>query len=283
MADLVMNRGMAGRTGGRDRKETKRNRAQDSERTARILLLIIAVLALIVIAELAFHFIIAPELTISRISLESEVPIANGELLDMAGVRDGVSYFSVDTATVAAQLREHPSVRAAEVEKVFPNRLDIRIAARKPLMLAFASGENGTVPVAVDKEGVLFEMRGDLGSSDLPLVSGIRFEDGFSAGTELPGMLHEFLGEVQEMKLNYPAVYDQISEYRIVPTGDHTFDVVLYPVDYDTPVRVGSGVDGSLCEYIIMVLDAFERDGRLDEVDELDFRSGEIVFRTEED
>lgn len=282
MADLAMNQGVGKRAGSRSRAEARRNAAESSERTRRILLLIVAVLALILILELAFHFIIGPELTISRITVESEVSLGDDQLLSLAGLGPGASYFSVDTAVVADNLRTHPAIRTAEVEKVFPNRIDISIAARKPLMLALGSGENGTEPVAVDREGVLFEMRGNLGASDLPLLSGIRFENGFSPGMKLPGMLHEFLVDVQEMKLNYPTVYDQISEYRIIPKGDHKFDVVLYPVDYRTPVRVGSDVDGSLCEYIIMVLDAFERDGRLDEVDELDFRSGEIVFRTEE-
>jgi cell division protein FtsQ len=95
-------------------------------------------------------------------------------------------------------------------------------------------------------------------------------------------MLHEFLADVQQLKMDHPVLYDQISEYRIVRTGDHSFEVVLYPVNYGTPVRIGSEVDGSLCTYIIMVLDAFERDGRLDEIAELDFRTGEVVYRTKE-
>lgn len=273
MADIVMNRRVA------ERGENKRS--EGSERTSRILLLVIAVLALALVLELAFHLLIAPELSISKIAVESDIALSDAELLDVAGLEQAPAYFSVDAATVAQNLESHPSVRAADVEKVFPNRLNITITGRKPLLLTLAESNGETVPVAVDKDGIVFELRRDIASWDLPVVSGIRFE-GFAPGVQLPPMLHEFLADINRLKLEHPVLYDQISEYRIVRTGDHTFEVMLYPVDYNTPVRIGDEVDGSLCKYIIMVLDAFERDGRLEEIEELDFRSGEIVFRTEE-
>ena len=209
------------------------------------------------------------------------MPCSDRELLQLAGLEQAPAYFSVDTTAVARSLEDHPSVRAATVEKVFPNRLQISITGRKPLLLTLASTSGGTRPVAVDSDGVVFELRGELASWDLPVVSGIRFE-GFRPGVQLPAMLHEFLADVQQLKLDHPVLYDQVSEYRIVRTGDHSFEVVLYPVNYGTPVRIGDEVDGSLCKYIIMVLDAFERDGRLEDIEELDFRSGEIVYRTKE-
>jgi hypothetical protein len=213
--------------------------------------------------------------------VDSEVPFADEELLALAGIDRAPAYFSVDSARVQQNLETHPSVRSATVEKVFPNRLEISIAGRKPLLLTLAGGDDGTVPVAIDEEGIVFELERNLAALDLPIVSGIRFE-GFTPGVQLPGMLHEFLGDVQQLKLDHPVLFDQISEYRIVRTGEQSFDVVLYPVGYNTPVRVGSEVDGSLCKYIIMVLDAFEREGRLAEIEELDFRGDEIVFRTKE-
>lgn len=300
MADIVLERRTAGRGDAQraarrstSRTGTSRSRRQRSagqtgrrarrgtERTSRILLLVIALLALILIGELAFHFVLAPELSISEISVESDIALSDAELLQAAGLEQAPAYFSVDTANVASNLESHPSVRSATVEKVFPNRLQISIAGRKPLLLTLAERGGTMVPVAVDEEGIVFEPEVDLAALDLPLVSGIRFE-GFTPGVQLPAMLTEFLADVRALKMDHPVLFDQISEYRIVRTGDHSFEVVLYPVDYGTPVRIGSEVDGSLCTYIIMVLDAFERDGRLDEIEEFDFRTGEIVYRTKE-
>ena len=292
VADFVLERGAAGRTrGGTADRAARRSRAGGrsargresggSDRTSRILMLLIAVLALALIGELTFHFVIAPELSITEISVESEVAFADDELLRVAGLEQAPAYFAVDAAAVARNLETHPSVRAASVEKVFPNRLEISIAGRKPLLVTLAASETGSVPVAVDAEGVVFEISGSFADLDLPLVSGIRFE-GFSPGVQLPPMLHEFLADVRRLKMDYPVLFDQISEYRIVRTGDHSFDVLLYPVSYGTPVRIGSEVDGSLCKYIIMVLDALDRDGRLADIEELDFRTGQIVYRTKE-
>jgi cell division protein FtsQ len=299
VADIVLDRGAAGRrtndgtgadraarrarAGGRSAggRSAGGRESAGSDRTSRILMLLIAVLALALIGELTFHFVIAPELSITEISVESEVAFADDELLRLAGLEQAPAYFAVDAAEVARNLETHPSVRAASVEKVFPNRLEIGIAGRKPLLVTLAASETGSVPVAVDDEGVVFEISGNLADLDLPLVSGIRFE-GFSPGVQLPPMLHEFLADVRRLKMDHPVLFDQISEYRIVRTGDHSFDVLLYPVSYGTPVRIGSEVDGSLCKYIIMVLDALDRDGRLAEIEELDFRTGQIVYRTKE-
>lgn len=295
MADIVLERRTAAHRDGRERarRRTARSERQSpgrqvgrrspggADRTSRILLLVIAVLALVLIGELAFHFVLAPELSISEISVESDIALSDAELLQVAGLEQSPAYFAVDTANVADNLESHPSVRAATVEKVFPNRLQISIAGRKPLLLTLAEREGAMVPVAVDAEGIVFEPEVDVAGLDLPLVSGIRFE-GFTPGVQLPAMLQEFLADVQALKMDHPVLFDQISEYRIVRTGDHSFEVVLYPVDYGTPVRIGSEVDGSLCTYIIMVLDAFERDGRLAEIEEFDFRTGEIVYRTKE-
>ncbi|MFP4373632.1 MAG: cell division protein FtsQ/DivIB [Spirochaetaceae bacterium] len=294
VADIVLNRRVAGRSRGgasdraaRRARERARGRsdggreALGGDRTSRLLMLLIAVLAIALIGELTFHFVIAPELSITQISVESEIALADDELLRLAGLRNTPAYFAVDAADVARNIETHPSVRAATVEKVFPNRLEISIAARKPLLVTLAVTETGSVPVAVDDEGVVFEMNGNVADVDLPVVSGIRFEK-FSPGVQLPSMLHEFLSDIRRVKMEHPELFDQISEYRIVRTGDHSFDVLLYPVSYGTPVRIGSEVDGSLFRYIIMVLDALDRDGRLAEIEELDFRTGQIVYRTKE-
>ncbi|NBB89743.1 MAG: FtsQ-type POTRA domain-containing protein [Spirochaetes bacterium] len=307
MADIVLERGAAGRThgktagGARKRGRTadrgaRRSRAgvrnaggrtaggRESgalDRTSRRLMLLIAVLALALIGELTFHFVIAPELSITEISVESEVAFADEELLRVAGLGQAPAYFAVDAAEVARNLETYPSVQAASVEKVFPNRLEISITGRKPLLVTLAASESGSVPVAVDGEGVVFEIGGNLADVDLPLVSGIRFE-GFSPGVQLPAMLHEFLSDIRQLRMEHPLLFEQISEYRIVRTGEHSFDVLLYTVSYRTPVRIGSEVDGALCKYIIMVLDALDRDGRLAEIEELDFRTGQIVYRTKE-
>jgi cell division protein FtsQ len=273
--------GAARRARARGRETRGPAKDGSADRTSRILLLTIAVLALALIGELAFHFVIAPELAITEITVESEIALGDDELLRLAGLERAPAYFDVDVEAVARSLETHPTVRAATVEKVFPNRLEISLTGRKPLLVTLAEGENGTVPVAVDEQGVVFEVERNRAALDLPLVSGIRFE-GFTPGVQLPPMLHEFLADVQRLKMDHPVLFDQISEYRIVRTGDHSFEVLLYPVNYSTPVRIGSEVDGPLCTYIIMVLDAFERDGRLEQIAELDFRTGEIVYRTKE-
>ncbi|MFP3958773.1 MAG: cell division protein FtsQ/DivIB [Spirochaetaceae bacterium] len=262
-------------------RERNGDRDRNQVRTSRILLVVIVVLSVVLVGELAFHFLVAPRLTISEITVDSEVPFTDEELLALGGLEQVPAFFAVDPARIERNLESHPTVRDASVQKVFPNRLGISITGRKPLLVTLAEQDGSATPVAVDADGVVFDVERNLASLDLPLVSGIRFE-GFAPGAELPDMLHGFLEDVQELRLEHPDLFDQISEYRVVRRGEHDFEVVLYPTSYRTPVRIGRELDGSLCRYIIMVLDAFDRDGRLEDIEEFDFRAGEIVYRTKE-
>ena len=50
----------------------------------------------------------------------------------------------------------------------------------------------------------------------------------------------------------------------------------------DIRVRTGSTIDETLLKQIFVVLDIIEKNGLKSEMDELDFRSGQVVFRTRE-
>ena len=73
-----------------------------------------------------------------------------------------------------------------------------------------------------------------------------------------------------------------ISELRIVKKTDREFEVLLYPANHRVPVRIGPEINEKLCTYIMMVLDVMERENLLGSMDEIDFRTGEIVYSTRE-
>jgi hypothetical protein len=114
------------------------------------------------------------------------------------------------------------------------------------------------------------------------VISGIRFQD-FSLGTRLPEGLVEVLRQLYDLRLAAPTLFEQISEIRVSGAAGDAVELLVYPVGYGVPVRIEDKLDASLFRYIIMVLDMFEREGRLQNIRELDFRGGQIVFREEEE
>jgi len=244
----------------------------------RVLVIVIVTLSLILVGELVYHLVIAPRLRIETISIESDLAISDEELLALAGLSTGTAFFSVDADAAAARLRRFPLVRDARVETTFPNSVSVSVARRRPLATALASTENGTVPLVFDEEGVVFQIGMD-SVDDLPVVSGLRFAT-VDLGIQLPALVVDFLTQLREIKLSEPELYRLFSEYRIVQKNEYAYEVVLYPIHYRLPVRIGTSIDADMIEYVMMMLDLLQREDRIATLRELDFRSGEGVLRS---
>lgn len=246
----------------------------------RILLIVIALLGLILVGEVVYHLVVSEWLRINRIVVDSDLEISDERLLEISGLSQAPHYAAVDTAAVEERVAQLPAVQSVEVEKRFPNEISISVRKRTPLAISFA--EEGSFPVVVDSEGVIFQWKEEVESLDLPVLSGLHFEEP-TLGTRLPGYLRPFLEDLRDLAEQQPVLFRQFSEFRIVPTGERDFEVVVYPQAFDVPVRIEPRLDERTAKYIVMALDAFRRDGRLATIQELDFRGGEVVYRTREE
>ncbi len=148
----------------------------------RMLVSLIILLTVIILGELVFHLLVAPNLVIRKVMVESELALSDEEILRLAGLRSKEYYFALDPETVRRNLETFPRVRKAVIEKVFPDTVRIVLYERKPLAISFAESTGRTVPLAIDREGVIFQMGDEVDRLDLPVISGIRFE------TAQPGM-----------------------------------------------------------------------------------------------
>lgn len=256
----------------------REQRPERTRATQRVLVVVIVLLSLVLAGELVYHLLIAPRLAIEEIRIESDLPMSDEELLAAAGVRIGIPYFAVDAAAVEANIERFPVVRDAQVDVTFPNRLTISAVRRRPLATALAETADGTVALVFDEEGVVFRVGLGEVAEELPVVSGLRFES-VEPGLELPALVVEFLAQLRRIRMQSPELYRLFSEYRIVRKNDYAYEVVLYPMHYPLPVRIGTSIDEDMIQYVMMMLDVLYREGRLSSLSELDFRNGEGVLR----
>ena len=277
MADVLTGNNYVARGSAKD--EDGRDRTRLVQRT---LLALVIVLVVVFIGELAYHLLIAPRLTINAIDVSSDLGIPEEDLLAQAGVRIGTTYFQVDEAAIVERLQALPVVRDATAALVFPNRLEISATRRQPLACALVETPDGATTLVFDEEGVVFAIGADAGTANLPIISGLRFPSA-EIGLQLPGVLVEFLESLRTLKLQSPELYGLFSEFRVVRKNDYVYEVVLYPMHYALPVRIGARIEASMVQYIVMMLDMLEREGRLGGAEELDFRTGEGVLRMRED
>ncbi len=267
-----------------------RSEYRNSRRTAshgsglnRLFGFIILFLAIVLVMELAFHFFVAPKLLIRNIELNvgRDFPISNKELLQAAGLTGPTYYYSVSTARIETNLGAYPLVKKVTVRKVFPNGLRISITERKPLVISLADIGGQTVPVAFDSEGVAVEVGESVGDYDMPIISGVAIPT-IKPGMKLPHELVGFLENLQTIKNDSPLLLSQISEIKFQRRSGTRFDAILYPSNYRVPVIIGDTISVHQLKYIMMVLDVVQKQGMTNTLQDLDFRTGQVVYKLKE-
>ena len=245
---------------------------------SRLLLVALGVVFTIILGQCIFQFFLAPNMRIENIIIDNDTILHRGELLFSAGLSGQHYYFRIDTEAIKFRLESLPAVRDARVERVFPDSLRIAVTGRRPVAFAFAQNAAGELPVAFDDEGVIFLEGPDVPETGLPVISGIRFES-FRTGLRLPDMLLPLLSDLELLHRTSPAVLSAFSEIRIIRKGNDQFEYVVYPVYYRVPVRMEGELSAQRCTTALIVLDALSQEGLLGRIEEIDFRTEEIIYR----
>ncbi|MFP4564433.1 MAG: cell division protein FtsQ/DivIB [Spirochaetia bacterium] len=244
---------------------------------------LVMVLFLVLLGEVLFHTVIGSKLRIRRIEVEvkNDLELTNEEILRLAGVDTETYYFSIDPEKIRSSLERYPLIKEASIRKGFPDTLFLNITGRTLLAYSIVDTEAGAVPVAFDEEGVIFQIGSSVEDAEGLIISGVKFND-LELGMRLPGELSGFLAQLKDLKEEFPFLYSTISELKLIRKRGSDFEALLYTTDFAIPVRIGSSIDAQLMRYILMVLDVVTQKEFADGVEEVDFRTGEIVYTMKE-
>src|SRR5512135_2977430 len=79
----------------------------------RLLIVLVAGLALVTAGKLIFQFVLYPALRIQNIDIKSDIPLSREALLALAGIKDNEYYFSINCETIRHRLEAYPLVKEA--------------------------------------------------------------------------------------------------------------------------------------------------------------------------
>ncbi|MBN2532456.1 MAG: FtsQ-type POTRA domain-containing protein [Spirochaetales bacterium] len=254
------------------------NREKKEKFTNKILWIIIFFLFSIAVIEVLFQFVIAPQLKIKKVIIDSDLSLSREEILHLAGIGKTLYYFSLDTKEIEQKLSEYPAVRNVKAEKRFPGTLEVVVNKRAPLVIALFEDRGRSFPGLIDEEGIVFYIGKSGDEFNLPVISGLDFEE-YRAGMKLPDVLRSFLFELNTLRKESSTLFNFISEIKVIPLGDSDFELLFYMIPYTTKIRFGKNINEKILAYAMMVLDVLNHQGMSDTVKEIDFRSREIVYK----
>ncbi|MFA5515080.1 MAG: FtsQ-type POTRA domain-containing protein [Desulfuromonadales bacterium] len=169
---------------------------------------------------------------IADLRVENNARISREEVLGLSEIVPGVSIFQIDLNAVGRKIEENPWVAQAQVERVYPREVVIRIRERAPCAIV-----NLGYLYYVDAEGVVFKMLEPGDELDFPVLTGIErkflldqpeaagkiMTEAMSVFDAVAGRSDFTLGDVSELH------YDQIEGY------------VLTTMAGGVPIRLGFG------------------------------------------
>ena len=249
----------------------------------RLLLVLVMCLVLFLVGELVFHFVVAPRLTVRNIVFRSDLSLSKEEILSVAGTEENAFFYEIEPARIRDALEQLPMVRKAVVEKTFPDSLHITLYGRIPLsILFFTTPEGSSIPMVIDDQGVIFEIGSVLSEWDLPVITGLEFKS-LQVGTRLPEVVQPILQDLHRLRQEDPGMFRLISELRLVPKAGGNLEILLYPIQFPVRLRLTGALDPAVLRNAVVVLDLLARQELLIQVRELDMRTGEVVYRIEEE
>lgn len=234
----------------------------------------VALLCALVVVGLCY-IIIAPGSSYISVEVKGQQQISTDEILAIAGIRQDARWSDFNAAAAEKKLKYNPLFSQATVRKRFPDRVIVSVTERVPVAVAVGEFEGRSVPVEIDRDGVIFRVGAESNSRALPLITGINMANPVP-GSSLNAQLKPLLRQLEELVTTSPRLLASVSEIKIDPKAYGSYDLILYPVHIAIPVRTNKALNADALQYMMLVLDVVD-ELRLD-VREIDIRAGTVAY-----
>lgn len=241
---------------------------------SRLVKVIFFVLVVLLSLEVLFYKVIMPGLGVSRFSFDGGSH-TDEELMQMISSIANTSWFMFDAKKAERLISESPSIAYATAKKYFPNNVYISITEREPVAMTFLNYGGRSVPVEIDKNGVLFEQR-YASSEPVPIVSGIPLEN-MSSGMRIPSKYKALIEQISQIRALPQQYFAAVSEICVMPKENGSYELMLIPAFSRTKVLTDRTLTEDALQYMMVVLDvvnSIEPD-----VSEIDLRYGAVSYR----
>lgn len=243
---------------------------------AIVLKILVGFLLVFLVLEVLFYIVYIPATSRIRLSFEGNTSLGYDELCSLSGIGGLERWMSFDTVQTASLLASNPLFESVSIEKKFPDRVVVTLQERTPVAIAFGLVDGRTIPFEIDKNGVAFRFGSACSATNLPLLTGLTFENPVP-GMRLHSQLHTLLNDISILEMHNAALLSSVSEIKIVEKTYGGYDLVVYPVHTPIRVRTDKALNEESLQYMMLVLDVVQ-DLSLS-VDEIDIRAGTVAYR----
>ena len=264
--------------GGGDAWEEEKSMSQKQYGTkSKALFALILVFAAIIVLELVLYFIVFPlnkgiDVVYSGITAGHENYYRKNSQYFF-----NKSWIKLQSTDVEAFFYDSfPLVESVSVKKSFPNKIFVNIEERIPVVSSIVLINGVSVPILIDRKGVVFQIGGNVAATNLPLLSGLNFSS-IQPGVRLNEKLQPLMEKIAEISETNPSYLANVSEIKIVPKEYGSFDLVVYPINSKVRFLMDRNFDTQTLQCMMVALDVVKSVDQ--NVYEMDLRYGSISYK----
>lgn len=170
--------------------------------------------------------------SVAKIRVENLSRMTEEEVVGLSDIRSGAKIFDLDLEMIGRKIEENPWIAVAQVERVFPREVVIRVAERVPKAVI-----NLDYLYYVDASGEIFKVLDPSDSLDFPVITGIDRRTLLDEPAECRQKLKDAVTLIDELAGRRVFALDDISELNIDPEEG----LILHTMRGGVPVRMGYG------------------------------------------
>ena len=222
-----------------------------------VLKILVGLLLVFLLLEVLFYIVYIPATSRIRLTFEGNTTLGYDELCSLSGIGGLERWMSFDTIQTASMLASNPLFESVRIEKKFPDKVVVTLQERLPVAVAFGIVKGRTIPFEIDKNGVAFRFGLACSSANLPLLTGLTFENPVP-GMRLNSQLHSLLNDLSQLEMHNATLLSSVSEIKIIEKTYGGYDLVVYPVHTPIRVRTDKALNEASLQYMMLVLDVVQ-------------------------
>lgn len=253
-----------------------KSKKESKSRAVKILFLVL--LSLLLLEGVVYVFVV-PCMNNVKVSFRGFSNCRVQDVVDACGERLDKNYLKFNRTEVQSVVASIPEIESVKVTKRFPDRVYITVKEREPVAITFINNDERTIPIQIDKNGILFHTRSAEIPSDgsLPIVSGIPV-DNIPEGMRLPSKYHLLIDQIARIRSVNRKYFAAVSEIHVVPREYGNFELVLIPVKAHLRVLSDRVLNEETLQKMMVTLDVIK--GLNKDVDVIDLRYGSVSYHT---
>ncbi|SMB96417.1 cell division protein FtsQ [Desulfonispora thiosulfatigenes DSM 11270] len=119
-----------------------------------------------------YFFLHSPIFNIQNVEVIGNKNLTKQQVIKLSQVNQGDNLFKIEKNDIIKNISIHPLIESVEISRDLPSTLKINVLERKPIGLVVC--EDGFIQVS--EKGVFISINNDLGSYQLPVISGVSMD-----------------------------------------------------------------------------------------------------------